>query len=425
MAGLAEAQRAHGRGRATIIEAGRGRAMIITITITLVMLMLGVAAHAQPGASDREEARRAFAAGQAADRQRDWQTAIDHYLRANDLVPHPNTMFNIAVDYERLGKLREAAAWYQRYIDAAPDSPDRDRVIRSLGELRQRPGTLTVRSVPDGARVWIDRREVGVTPYSGHLAGGDHVIRIEHGELREERKVTIEYGEPAIVDVALRGATGTLRVVGSPPGALVTVDDAPAGPMPIAIPLAPGDHAVVVSAQGHVTFETTARIVPNRITVVRAQLPRSLGFGETQSPTTLAIGYLVGATGGVDAAGDGALGLFEFGVRLGQFDGSIRFGKTVGFTVYDLVARWTVGNARFAPFASVGYTIITRGESTSDTGAGFLATGGLRYDLARRERYAMSVLAESGVRSYRVGPTGNEKTQMVVPVMTSFQIMYK
>src|SRR5262245_22322812 len=35
-------------------------------------------------ADDREDARRAFAAGQAADKRGAWQEAIEHYLRAND-----------------------------------------------------------------------------------------------------------------------------------------------------------------------------------------------------------------------------------------------------------------------------------------------------------------------------------------------------
>ena len=45
---------------------------------------------------DREEARKAFAAGQAADRKKDYVRAIEHYLRAYDLVPHEFAVFNIA-----------------------------------------------------------------------------------------------------------------------------------------------------------------------------------------------------------------------------------------------------------------------------------------------------------------------------------------
>src|SRR5438128_4562678 len=107
-------------------------------------------------ADDREEARKAFTAGQASDKAEDWQGAIEHYMRAYDLMPHHFALYNIARDYERLGQLREAAAWYVRYVDAAPPSADRDKVQRLIGELKVRPAKLTVKSTPEGARVTVD-----------------------------------------------------------------------------------------------------------------------------------------------------------------------------------------------------------------------------------------------------------------------------
>jgi len=103
------------------------RALVVAVII----------ASATPAFADiRGLAREEFALGEAADEQRDWRAALEHYLRANDLVPHANAIFNIASEYERLGELREAARWYERYLEAAPDSPDRERVAGILAKLK-------------------------------------------------------------------------------------------------------------------------------------------------------------------------------------------------------------------------------------------------------------------------------------------------
>jgi len=100
--------------------------MRVLVLAWLVLWALVARAGADNDALDtREEARREFTLGQEADKRKDWAKAIEHYLRANDLVSHPFTMFNIATDYERLGRLREAATWYERYIEATPDEADK------------------------------------------------------------------------------------------------------------------------------------------------------------------------------------------------------------------------------------------------------------------------------------------------------------
>jgi hypothetical protein len=385
-------------------------------------------------AADREEARREFTAGQAADRQRDWQAAIEHYLRANDLVPHPNAMFNIATDYERLGKLREAAVWYQRYVDAAQDSPDRDKVIRTLRDLAAKPGTLTVRSTPNGARVLVDNKFAGVTPYSGHIKGGAHRVTIEYEGQREQREVKVEFGEPAILDVKLRGASGTLKVTGEPRGALVTVDDLPAGSLPLTLDLAPGVHTVRVTQYGYAPYDTKAAINPNQETVVDSRLARATGTLGS-APPTIRIGYLFGAGGGVDARGDGGLFLVELGIRASQYDASARVGKTIGLTAVDLLVRWTITKTRLAPFLSFGYSFVSKGDSdtgsSSEPAGGYMLTGGLRFDVARGEHYIWSLIAESGLRYYagldvsEPGEAPTSESGLIVPVMTSLQITYK
>lgn len=338
----------------------------------LVLLCLATAvAHAD----DRADARAEFAAGQAADRARDYQAAIDHYLRANDLVPHPYAMFNIAHDYERLGRRREAAAWYRRYLDAAPDSTDRRTVERKLAALAATPGALTVRTPRDGARVAIDGRWVGRTPYTAVVAAGRHRVTVDDGVHREVHEATVAYGEPALVEVAL-GASDT------PPGA----------------PGAPG--AVPGTPPG---------VGPAPLgTIAPAPKPRRR------------LGYLVGFGGGADLRGEGAVGLFDLGYAFWTVDFGIRAGKAAGLSTIDVVGRWAVIDAPLSPYVGLGYTVLVDNDPDDDGGPtsarGFTVIAGVKYDVARGERVVTSIVLESGVRG------NGDAGPYVVPLIASLQI---
>src|SRR5665647_429967 len=104
------------------------RVLCSLITLALITLALTRSAHAD----NRKEARDAFASGEAADKRKDYRAAIEHYLHAYELAPHHFALYNIGIDYERLGEFRESAEWFNRYIKEAPASPELDRVNRLL-----------------------------------------------------------------------------------------------------------------------------------------------------------------------------------------------------------------------------------------------------------------------------------------------------
>ncbi len=395
------------------------------------LLLFVVALWSRPAfadeAADLAEAGREFAAGQAADRKKDWPTAIQHYVRANDLAPHPNAMFNIGSDYDKLGNLRQAAVWYQRYVEAAPDAPDHDKVVKLIRELAVRPATLTVRTIPPGAKITVDGEPRGTTPYTGKINGGRHRITFEHEGRKEDREISVEFGEPAVLDLTLKGEAGTLRVVG-PPGAVLVVDDLPAGSLPASIDLPPGRHTLKVTSYGYAPFEATVDITPNRESVINAQMSRALG---TDGTKTIKAGYLFGAGGGADVKGSGAVGLIELGVQALRYDAAVRIGKAGGRTSLDFVVRWAIGNAKLAPYIGAGYSVIVakQDETSSSTGesqGGYALIGGLRYVLAHNERSVFAAVAESGLRYYPgAAGTSDDTSTLIVPLMFTLQVVYK
>lgn len=378
---------------------------------------------ARPARADdvREEARREFTAGQAADRRQDYRRAIEHYLRANELVPHHFALYNIAHDYERLGELREAATWYARYLEAAPDSPDRDKVVRLVKELVTRPAKLSVRSQPGGARVTIDGLPVGTTPYAGTIKGGTRRIAVELDGEEVGKEVRVEYGEPVDVELVLRGPTGMLVVRGEPFGAQVTVDGVAVGSLrpTLRVPVAVGERHVRVTSWGYVPHDADVTITRGADTEVVAKLARG---GNLPGVTKISAGYLIGVSGGPDLSGGGVMVLGEFGVRVLQYDASLRIGKHAGEGAVDFIVRWAFLKARVSPFIALGYSYLVGG-------AGFTAAGGLRYDALRNERVGVSVLAEAGLRTHAAAkaPAGDAPGEggVIFPIMASLQVSYR
>jgi hypothetical protein len=331
----------------------------------LVVLLLVAPARAD----SREEARKEFAAGQAADKRGDYQTAIEHYLRANDLHPHPFAIYNIAINYERLGQHREAATWFRRYLEAAPDSPDRGKVEKKLADLEGRPAKLNVRSSPDGARVLVDGAPVGVTPYAGVVRGGTRRIAVERDGQRDERTVTVEYGEPIELSFTIGGP------------------EAPADAPPDAPPEA-------------------------------IEGPRPLGSLDAAKPK-LAVYYLLGAKGGADLGGTGPLMLGSFGLRVMRYATVLFIGRSSGTLAVDLVVRWAFVEGPLSPFIGVGY-------SYGGSAVGYTALGGVRWDISQTDRFVVSLLADISVRGYsRTNDAGMTETGAAWPLGLSLELAYR
>jgi hypothetical protein len=397
------------------------------LVLTIVVAVAIPPAHAD----DLEDARREFTAGQDADTQRDWQTAIAHYLRANELRPHPFAVYNIAKDYEQLAQLREAVRWYQQYLRvAAADAPERAKVEKLIGQLRVRPSKLAVRSSPDAARVLVDGTQVGVTPYAGVATAGTHRIVVDKDGLRDEREVALEYGEPADVAFTLgatraTGANGTLVVTG-PPGAVVAVDGMAAGIVPLQLAIAPGAHAVHVQAYGYQPYDARPIVPAAGVANVDAPMIRgaTAGFGGTRTNIAL----IGAAAGDIGARSGNADFLGEIGVRIGRFDTLIGLGAVAGGFAFDTSIRFSLFAWRVTPFVSGDFFAGSSGVFS----LAVQAAAGLRWDIARRERTTISLYAGAG---YRAGIGGSRVAggpgapppvpTDEFPIMVSLEIAYR
>ncbi len=102
------------------------------------------------------------------------------------------------------------------------------QMAEARAELEPKPVALKVSSEPSGAKVRIDGKEVGATPYSGWVsAGKEHTVFISaEGYCFESRKITVPPGEKESVSVVLEeliafheDTSGMLRLLRRPPTA--------------------------------------------------------------------------------------------------------------------------------------------------------------------------------------------------------------
>jgi len=389
--------------------------------IAAIVIALGLCARvaaAQPSAEAKAQAKQAFARAESAERRKDWRSAIDEYQRAYDLVPHPDVLFNIAVDLERLEEYRDAATYYRRYLDdQGDDAADRTKIEALIGKLRGRPGTVTVTSTPAGAAIAVDGTPAGQTPAELTLAGA-HTLTIAGVEQRIERSVTVEFGEPQAVEVALAAHAGSLVVRSNVDGAQVTIDDAPAGTTPLETSLAPGTHRVVVTAAGWSSYQRQVDVHGEGTTQMTANLARPLGYTPAVEATEPR-GYLA-VTGGADVRGAGALYAVTFGGHWGRLDGGLGYGLSNQTASFVLELRVSLLRTPVRPYLRASAWL---GSLSSVAGH----VGLLWQMQVGASRARTSVFVDVGAGSARTSATtmdGESESALYVPVTAGVQLSY-
>ena len=151
-------------------------------------------------------------------------------------------------------------------------------------------GSLLITADVTGLPVLIDGQRRGGTPLVvDGLSEGEHLVEIQSpGEGYEafSQLVTIRANERTTVEATLRIAPelGSLRVIASVPGAIVSLDGLDIGVAPAAkAGLEPGEHVVMARAAGYEPVQQTVtviagreRVVSLRFTTPSTEVPRIL-----------------------------------------------------------------------------------------------------------------------------------------------------
>ena len=149
--------------------------------------------------------------------------------------------------------------------------------------------SVTVRTEPADAEVFVDDRSVGRTPLDlTDLLAGDYRLTLSH-PLYEDVTVqeTLTSGETALVERTLVRATGALTIASEPPGAWIEVAGELVGTTPTTLDGLPtGDLTLTLGAEDYHNEEVAAVVRKDATAEIAVLLRSSIRYGTlTLTPT--------------------------------------------------------------------------------------------------------------------------------------------
>ncbi len=348
------------------------RFLVPLFALLVLLAPVATVAHAQP--DNKAKAKAAFKRAVEAEERQDWRTAVDEYLTAYEAMPHPDVLFNVATAYEKLNELRQAAAYYGRYLQDAPSAADRAKVERTIDGLRKKPSAVTIESAPVGAMIVVDGERKGRAPIELKLPGGQHQIVAEHSGTTSTRQITVEFAEPAAILLAV-GGNGTLVVSSNEAGATVRLDGNPVGVTPYTGGVTPGRHIIVVEKVGFTTVERVVDVPPDGTAQITAGMVRPLGYIQPKTDQKN-LGILLGGDSGgtlvdgVPLSFDLTFGWRSAGKHADIYTGIAFGGGGVG---YAFGLRLFVMTGRVRPYLGAGASLVTGASNARGVGGFMIA----------------------------------------------------
>lgn len=132
--------------------------------------------------------------------------------------------------------------------------------------LKRAYGTLSVRTEPPGATVFLGAKLIGTSPIETDVRIMAEVpvdLEIRHPQTETYRtEIRLGKGESWHTPITLKWKPSTLAVSSTPSGALVEIDSNPSKSTPTGqIAVLPGEHRVRVSKEGYHSYETTLTLL--------------------------------------------------------------------------------------------------------------------------------------------------------------------
>ncbi|HVN73088.1 MAG TPA: PEGA domain-containing protein [Methanoregula sp.] len=148
-------------------------------------------------------------------------------------------------------------------------------------------GSLTVDTAPEGADVFIDSNDEGLSPVTvGGLTAGTHQVEAHlAGYTTQVQMATVTTGQGTNINIPMQpysssSSEGSIAVSTSVPGALVYLDGTYKGAITDGNPfnivaVSPGSHALLLHAPGYNDFTQDTVVTAGQVTFVTASLTQA------------------------------------------------------------------------------------------------------------------------------------------------------
>ena len=283
----------------------------------MAAMLIANTAAAQPQTDAKTRARAHYERGTAAYSDGRYKDAIDAFLDAHREYPSPALSFNAARAYDKLGDVPGALRFYREYLRQSPTVRDRGAVERRIQQLEQKLSTrgvqqVTILSNVEGATVIIDGRPVGVTPWTGEIAPGQHDLRLQREGFRDA-KTTFALSDTRSRDVEVAMAAVELSeerpAPAPPPAAMPTVVEEEQGLERVGTPTWVTFGVGAAALIGAGTFEVLRAGREEAVRTAPTQLERQEAFEQGENYQTTA--RVLAIVGGAAVAAGGVLLYFD------------------------------------------------------------------------------------------------------------------
>jgi formylglycine-generating enzyme required for sulfatase activity len=231
------------------------------------------------------------------------RVAFDTGGVAASLAVDGRTIGNVPGEYELPAGTRELAVTAPHFVEQRLRFQVTGGGERQALKLTLKPNfaRVSVASVPSGATVWADDRELGTTPLETELDAGRYTLAIVHPEFRRfESPLTVVAGQPVnIGPVELGMPDGRLVVTSRPAGADVSIGGRYRGRTPVTVSVPPGmPQDVLLTLAGHAPASQTISVESRAERRLAVDLRAILGEVRIKGEPADAILFVDGASRG-------------------------------------------------------------------------------------------------------------------------------
>lgn len=235
-------------------------------------------------AEDNPAYQAAYERGDQAFKESRFDVCAEEFRSAFNIEPRGNLLYNIAFCYEKANDLTNGIAFYQRFVDAVPNSPKRPAVQRHISELQaliaDQFQEVSVTSDPTGAMVYVDDKSkgaMGATPLNFKLLPGTYTLIAEsNGYEPARKKLDLQKGADTQIDIDLvpTAQIGQVTLMITERDADILIDNRKIGKSPLQEPLRlkQGKHDLLVTKSGFGNFSQAVEVAAGKAQTVKVEL---------------------------------------------------------------------------------------------------------------------------------------------------------